>query len=541
MPEASYPPNTLYEAITATFSLEELKSLCFDLGINHEHLPGDTLPGKVRELLQYLDRQGRPLELLPHLQALRPHIPWHTYQPAEPNAESPFKGLHYFDESDAHLFFGREKVTAELIEHLHQHRFLAVVGASGSGKSSLVRAGVVPAVRHGKVALNGRTSATWPIHLITPGDEPLKALAASLTRDTESVTAIKTLLADLKADTESLDLFLYRQLVEQTDGHLLLVVDQCEELFTQCDDAGERLLFIENLINAVQSGKQGRLSLILVLRADFYAHALHYESVRPLLEIQQKTVGAMNPDELRRAIEAPAENENWQFQPGLVEAILQDVGRAPGALPLLSHALQETWMRREGRVMTLAGYQAAGGVRRAIAQTADSVYGSLTPEQQTIARNIFLRLTELGEGTEDTRRRASLAELLPQRQTALEVQAVLDVLARKRLVTINEERQGDKTAHSYAEVAHEALIREWRTLREWLDENRDGLLLYRQLIETTRIWAQLDRDSDMLYRGVRLAKIQEWANKNEHLINELENKCLVTSQVCEQSEFQREV
>lgn len=270
-----------------------------------------------------------------------PPRPWQTFQPAEPEAESPFKGLHYFDESDAHLFFGREQLTAELVDHLRQHRFLAVVGASGSGKSSLVRAGVIPAIRRGEIRQNGHSSARWPIHLITPGDEPLKALAATLTRDSESVTALKALLTDLRTNAESLDLFLFRH-GGRLRGRILLVVDQFEELFTQCDDPEERRLFVENLVCAAESGKQGRLSLILTLRADFYAHAVQYEGLRPLLETRQKIVGAMNGDELRRAIEAPTAQDNWQFQPGLVETMLQDVGREPGALPLLSHALRET-------------------------------------------------------------------------------------------------------------------------------------------------------------------------------------------------------
>lgn len=169
---------------------------------------------------------------------------------------------------------------------------------------------------------------------------------------------MKDLIADMRADRESLDLWLYRELAEQ-EMRLLLVVDQFEELFTQCDDPEERRLFVDNLINAVGSGKQGRLSLVLTLRADFYAHAVEYEALVPLLEAQQKIVEAMKPAELRRAIEGPLDNSDWEFQPGLADEILEDVGAEPGALPLLSHALLETWRRREGRTLTLAGYRAA--------------------------------------------------------------------------------------------------------------------------------------------------------------------------------------
>jgi energy-coupling factor transporter ATP-binding protein EcfA2 len=189
-------------------------------------------------------------------------------------AESPYKGLLYFDVNDAPLFFGRERVTNELLEHLRQHRFLAVVGASGSGKSSVVRAGVIPALQQGAIEVNGRSSRDWPIHNITPGDEPLKALAATLTRDSESVTATATLLEDLQTSSQSLDLFLYRQMAGQVDTRLLLVIDQFEELFTQCDDPEARRLLVENLVTAVNSGQQARLNLILTLRADFYAQAV---------------------------------------------------------------------------------------------------------------------------------------------------------------------------------------------------------------------------------------------------------------------------
>jgi formylglycine-generating enzyme required for sulfatase activity len=521
---------TLRERILARFNLEEARLLVADLGENFDDLRGETISGKIQALLEHLNRRDRLPDLIARLQELRPVEEWANVLPAEPNATSPYKGLLYFDEADAPLFFGREQVTAELIAHLRQHRFLAVVGASGSGKSSVVRAGVIPTIRRGEIAGEQGSSAAWPVHLITPGDEPLKALAATLTRDSESVTATKTLLADLQADSDSLDLFLYRQM-GASNGRCLLIVDQFEELFTQCRDAAAREMFVGNLVTAVISGQQARLSLILTLRADFYAQAVQLEALRPLLETRQKIIGAMTPDELRQAIEGPATKEHWALQPGLVETMLQDAGREPGALPLLSHALQETWARREGRTLTLAGYQAAGGVRRAIAQTADAVYASLTPEQQTIARNIFLRLTELGEGTEDTRRRVALAELLPEGEGETAVRDLLDLLARKRLVTLNRE-----TAHTHAEVAHEALIREWPALRDWLDENRDGLRLHRQLTEAAGAWGAHGEDESYLYRGGRLAQAREWAAQAEPQLNVLEQQFLVASQTAEEQE-----
>ncbi len=528
----------LREQIKSLFNLPEFRQLCFDLGVDYEEIAGDTKSDKVVSLLLHMQRREQFPTLIARLDELRPGVTW-AYQPsAEPESEPPYKGMHYFTEQDAPLFFGREEVVSELVDHLRQHRFLAGLGASGSGKSSVVRAGVVTAVRQGAIERDGQQSDGWPIHIITPGDEPLKALAATLTRDAESVTAMKTLIADMQADSESLDLWLYRELVAQ-ETRLLLVVDQFEELFTQCDDEDMRRQFVENLVHAVSSGKQGRLTLVLTLRADFYAYAVQFEALRPLLETRQKIIGAMTRAELQQAIEAPAEAEGWTFQPGLVETILADVGASenrqpePGALPLLSHALLETWQRREGRMMTLAGYQAAGGVRRAIATTADTVYAQLTPEQQAIARNIFLRLTELGEGTEDTRRRVQLDELLPQTQQASEVKNVLAHLADKRLVTTDEDS---------AEVAHEALIREWPTLRKWLDENREGLWIQRQLTAEAREWQATGEDSSYLFRGARLAQAQEWTTEHGLQLNELEWRFLVGSETAvEREEREKEV
>src|SRR5581483_5993291 len=424
--------------------------------------------------------------------------------------QAPFKGLEYFDVPDAELFFGREDLTAKLVEHLRQSRFmLVIVGASGSGKSSIVRAGLIPALRReqplGERMLPPEGSANWQVHIITPTAHPLEALAIALTRDVESVTASATLADDLARDPRSLQLFLRRTLSSNRPPssvvrHVLLVIDQFEELFTLCHDPFEREAFLDNLLFALK--QQSILTLILTIRADFYAHLAQYPELRDAVAKQQEYIGPMTADELRRAIEEPAkrgaaDGTAWEYEPGLVDLILRDVGEEPGALPLLSHALLETWKRRSGHTMTLKGYADAGGVRGAIAQTAETVYQQLSSEQQTIARNIFLRLTELGEGTEDTRRRAQMEELVPRAQDEVQVHAVLQLLANARLITLNQDT---------AEVAHEALIREWQTLREWLTQDRDGLRLHRHLTQAAQDWQLLEHDPGALYRGARLAQ-----------------------------------
>jgi formylglycine-generating enzyme required for sulfatase activity len=448
--------------------------------------------------------------------------------------EAPYKGLQYFDIGDAGLFFGREAQAAQLVRRLRdllsadELRFLAVVGASGSGKSSLARAGLAAALASGEALADGtlppQGAVGWPQHIITPGNHPLESLAASLTRASESVSATATLIDDLRADERSLHLYARKLLSQGTGGgeQLFLLVDQFEELFTLCRDEDERTAFIQALLNAAGS-PGGPVVVVLTLRADFYTHCARYEGLRAALARQQEYIGAMNAEELRRAIEAPAEGGGWELKPGLVDLMLRDAGAEPGALPLLSHALLETWKRRQGKRLTLAGYHAAGGVRGAIAHTADRVYGALTPDEQVIAREIFLRLTELGEGTQDTRRRAELDELLriaTDRQRARRVLAAL-ADAEARLVV---------TGETYAEVAHEALIREWPALRGWLEAAREDLLLGRRLTEAARAWEALERDLGDLYRGARLAQALDWAHGHDREMSPLEREFLEASQ-----------
>jgi hypothetical protein len=358
--------------------------------------------------------------------------------------------------------------------------------------------------------------------VLTPTAHPLEALARELTRGSESVAATATLADDLTKEPRSLALFLARN---HPQIHTLLIVDQFEELFTLCRDEFEREAFIDNLLSAMGN----RVTIIMTLRADFYAHLAQYPELRDAVAKQQEYIGPMTTEELRRAIEEPAKRGHWEFEPGLVDLILRDVGDEPGALPLLSHALLETWKRRAGHTLTLKGYADAGGVRGAIAHTAETVYQNLAHDEQAIARDIFLRLTELGEGTEDTRRRAAFGELMSDAERAQDVRTVLNILAEARLLTLTEDS---------AEVAHEALIREWPTLREWLDEDREGLRLHRHLTVAAHDWELLERDAGALYRGAHLAQAREWADLHPKVLNEGERAFLSASIHQEQRERQ---
>ena len=472
-------------------------------------------PSEATELLY---RQIQAGELEPPALVPRPDLPPRPPAPGEP----PFKGLEFFDVADVDLFFGREALTALLVQRLHSspgdgsgERFLAVVGTSGSGKSSLVRAGLVATLQRGVPLADGTSlpegSHLWPVVIITPTASPLESLAVGLTRDVESVTAAATLMDDLARDARSLHLYVRRMLSPNRSGRrLLLVVDQFEELFTQCRDLAQRKAFIDNLLAAAgvsslgekEGSDDGSTVVVITLRADFYHHCAQFENLRLALENYQVYIGPMTPEELRRTIKEPARVGSWDFEPGLVDLLLRDVGEEPGALPLLSHALLETWKRRQGHTLTLDGYTEAGGVHGAIAKTTEAVYGRLDEQQQAIARNIFLRLTELGEGTQDTRRRAALNELFPRPEDATAVEIVLYTLANARLITTERET---------VQVAHEALIREWPRLRGWLEESRGDMRMQRLLAAAAAEWNAAGREPSYLLRGARLVQFDDWA------------------------------
>jgi len=456
-------------------------------------------------------------------------------QEEEPPApgKSPYMGLQYFNEEDTEWFFGRKAVTERLVEAVRSLHFLAVIGASGSGKSSAVRAGLVPAIKI-------RYSSQWHVKVITPSSHPLDALAISLTQGSESVTATATLIDDMQSNPRSLHLYCQKNLTSGKDTRLLLVIDQFEELFTLCRSETERLAFIKNFLYAVGIPESSMIGVI-TLRADFYAHLAQYVGLRELISAHQIYIGAMKAPELREAIEEPARRGGWELSQGLVDLILSDLGAGPnrqpepGALPLLSHALLETWKRRRGNLLNLKAYTEAGGVRGAIAKTAEGVfYRDLSPAEQGIAKSIFLRLTELGEGTQDTRRRISIKELIPPGPAmyADQIQAVLVKLADARLII---------TGEGTVEVAHEALIREWPTLREWLAADREGLRLHRHLTEAAQEWELLERDPGALYRGTRLNQALEWVIANPHALNAQEQAYLEASrEAAEREQAERE-
>ena len=431
----------------------------------------------------------------------------------------PYRGLQTFDEEHAEFFFGRESDVQRLVEKLKASPYLAIVGPSGSGKSSLARAGLVPALRAGALA----GSESWAIATLRPGPHPLDTLAA------ETVALHPDLRAprvrdDLTADARTLRLLFSRSAsIGGESVRFCFLVDQGEEVFTLCRDEHERALFLANLVNA--SAADGPVSVILTLRADFYARLAAYPELAQQVA-HQYLVGPLGASELREAIAEPAHQVGLELESGLVDQILDDVGDEPGTLPLLEHTLFELWQRRRGRMLTLEAYRETGGVEGALAKRADAIYASLEPEAQTVARRILLRLTQPGEGSEDTRRRAAMSELVTRAEEKEAVEDVVHGLADARLLTT---AMADETGERSVEVSHEALIRGWPRLRAWLDENRAGLLTHRRLTEAAQEWKRLGRDDSGLYRGARLAEAREWGETNEPVLNELEREFLAAS------------
>ncbi len=426
------------------------------------------------------------------------------------DAACPYKGLRAFEREDAELFFGREAQVEQVAARLAEVRFVAVVGASGSGKSSFVRAGLLARIG----AANGDAPAG--VAVLTPGTHPLDALKAAAGAATD---------VDLPADPDDLGAALRRAAA----GGLVIVVDQLEELFTVCRDEAERGGFVAALM-AGWRDPTSSVSVILTLRADFYGHLAAYPELAAAVVAHQALIGPMCPYDLGRAIELPAAHAGLQLQAGLVETLLDDVAGEPGGLPLLSHALLETWKRRRRLMLTVGGYREAGGVRGAIAKTAEDVLQSLPEADRPIARAIFLSLTDVAEGAEPGPRRVARADLAVASQGAASVDRVLGILVDARLVTLEERT---------VVVAHEALIRHWPRLRGWIESERADLLVHRRLGDAARQWDALHRDAGALYRGARHASAREWATDHAGELGPLERDFLAASDAAAQRSTRR--
>jgi WD40 repeat protein/DNA-binding SARP family transcriptional activator len=423
-------------------------------------------------------------------------------QPGRAQAACPFKGLEPFDVGDAELFFGRERLVAELVARLPGTSLLGVIGPSGSGKSSAVRAGLLPALAAG--VLPG--SERWTRVLLRPGEQPRVALAGAL-----GGVPLRAALGRV-----------------EPGERLLVVVDQFEELFTVCSEPAERAAFLDELASAAAADSDGRLLVVLALRADFYGACAGHPRLARLLGANQVLVGPMRPDELRRAIEEPAAAAGLIVEPELAARLVEETAGRTGGLPLLSTTLLELWERRSGDRLTIGAYQRTGGVNGAVARLAEHAYDRLSPAEAAVARNMLVRLAGAGEAEVAVKRQVPLAELDLGRDAA--ARRVLDVLTANRLVTVG----GDTV-----EVAHEALLREWPRLRGWLEQDAEARRLHRHITLAAREWDAGGRDPGELYRGARLASALDLAAEHGDALNRLEREFLDEARLVSERESVR--
>ncbi|WP_328425615.1 nSTAND1 domain-containing NTPase [Streptomyces sp. NBC_00443] len=400
---------------------------------------------------------------------------------ADDSTRPPYRGLTRFEPGDADLFFGRDQLVERLTELNRKHRFTAVFGPSGSGKSSLLRAGLIPRLRTPSGGEDGapRDAPPAAVRILTPGADPLRTHAERLVP-----------VPDTAADT-------------------WLIVDQFEELYTLGAEPADRDAFIDRLVAATDA--DSRLRVVIAVRADFLGRCAEHPGLTAALQDATLLAGPMSRAELREAIVRPAAAAGLIVERALTDRLLDAVEGAPGGLPMMSHALLETWRHRSGRVLTESAYEAAGELHGAVVGTAEQVYGELTASQAELARRILLRLVapgwgspliergrEVGAGAPDTRRPTDHAEL--DFGNPADTRVVLERLVRARLITFDD---------GTVDLAHEALITAWPRLRGWIDAERDRLRVHRSLSEAARTWQALGQENAALYAGSRLSAARD--------------------------------
>ena len=451
-------------------------------------------------------------------QALRSAVGAKQDQVGVVDVPNPYKGLVPFDEADTTQFFGRERLVERMLARLGGpdplNRFLAVVGPSGSGKSSVVHAGLVPALRGGGVP----GSDTWFVATMTPGSHPFDSLERALT--SVAVSMPPTLLEQLVAQPSGLRRSIPGLLPDDVSP-FVLVVDQFEELYTMTGDQ-ERQAFTEALVDAI-THPQSRLRIVITLRADFYDHPLATMGIGELLREHTELVTPMTHPELERAITRPAESVDVIVEPALLAALTADATSEPGVLPMLQYTLTELFDSRRGATMTAAAYESMGGLTRALVTRAESLFGALGPEGRAAAKQVFLRLVTLNEGGGDTRRRALLSELKGIEGTEGEVDDMLRAFARHRLLSFDRDPASRAPT---VEIAHESLIGAWARLESWIDEARADIRARARLTTATAEWIDEERNPDFLLAGASLARYQTWVADPPVRLTSVENAFL---------------
>ncbi|WP_405541043.1 WD40 repeat domain-containing protein [Streptomyces phaeochromogenes] len=460
--------------------------------------------------------------------------------------DCPYPGLPAFEGEQAQWFFGRDRLTAELLSRLDERLrgggALAVVAPSGAGKTSALKAGLLPALARGALPVPG--SARWPRLLLTPTADPVRMLttrlADALVLDPRQVAGPGAAVSRswATAARAALGAAVDGQGQRLRDHRLVIVVDQLEELFTACESEPDRHAFLDLLSSLALADPRGGPPAALVvfgLRSDFYTSCARYPQLRAVLSHGQVLVAPLTEAELRQAILFPARSVGLDIEPGLVELLLRDLGiptfrtdtnglsladehdlplaensstlptenYESGRLPLLAHALRVTWQQRHGHTLTVDGYRTTGGIHQAVATTAERLFTALEPAAQQAARTVFLRLVKLGDGLDDTRRPLPHDQLQAIGKDPAATAAVIESFARGRLLT----RRRDSV-----EITHEALLHAWPRLRRWIDTDRAGHLAHQQLEEAAADWFKAHHDTGLLYRGHRLEAVRAWAD-----------------------------
>ena len=426
--------------------------------------------------------------------------------------QCPYPGLAAFGPEQARWFFGRDRLLAELSARLDDRArhggLLMIVAPSGAGKSSLLQAGLIPALDDGAVP----GSRHWPRLLFTPTAHPMAILTANLAAcaGVGPEQAREALVADIGQYTAMMRQALTAD--QDTSGiRVVMIIDQLEELFTQCTDESERRRFVEVISHLADVGPDGQPPVALVvcgLRSDFYTHCADHARLRAALQDGQLYVGPMSQNELREAILYPAQDMGLDIEPGLVELLLSDLGATTadgyeaGRLPLLAHALRTTWQQRHGHTLTVDGYRVTGGIQQAVATTAEHIFTCLEPVDQQTARTLFLRLVTIGDSDQGARRRVAQTDLTRVGFNTGSAVMVINAFTQGRLLTQSQDS---------VEISHEALLSAWPRLQGWIDDDRAGLLIRQHLIDAAAAWCKDGRDPSGLYRGTRLAIARDWA------------------------------
>ncbi len=431
----------------------------------------------------------------------------------------PYLGLEAFRETNSMIFFGRARLVDFLIGRLEERRLLALVGPSGSGKSSVVRAGVIPALKAG--ALPG--SQDWRYFApIVPGHDPLAILARLVmpreiaTENTEGhgkeqlsssmPAVVKPTVAETAESLRQDSQYLVKLIDATGETPALLVIDQFEEVFTLAEDDSARRAFIDNLISLIEA-PGARHTVILTMRSDFESFVARAPALQAWFEQARVQLMPLNASELREAIEKPAELVGLKFEAGVVDALLQDMLGEPAALPLLQFTLLKLWENRNRNRVTWEAYQRIGGGRLALARSADEFYNNLIPEDQVTAKRILLRIVRPGEGLEVTSNRVRREMLYRAGEASDRIDRVLEKLIAARLVRLT---QGETTDDTQIEIAHEALVRNWPTLVDWLEDERAAMAVRRRLEAKAAEWVRLGRGAGGLLDSEQLREARHW-------------------------------